>query len=382
MPHFRPLLALLTLTALSLTGCHRSPPETFLPGSAHPVYTITDSGEGMPSAINNHGQVIGMYAAGVFPGADKFPYFHGCLWQNGTRTEMPTLGGWYSNAGTIDDAGRVWGTATIAGRERPGFPVTHVCLWDGHRLTDLTTDPRFHGTQAIHETPSGTIYAVSPVQPADLMHHLWLFPNGLRHGPRKDLGKIGGPLTDAHAINDRGTVIGQWNTEVTHNGGVVRGAFIWHIGDKRWLDLGAFGDSGSAVVALNNKDQVIGDSRFPESAGPTRTPFHAFLWERGNLHDLGTLPGGSMSHPYSINNAGQVVGFSDTAKEYINAHPVLWENGQIKDLSLLIPAGTHWGGLSGGAGINDRGQIVGDGTFADDRRVHGYLLTPITPATR
>ena len=87
-----------------------------------------------------------------------------------------------------------------------------------------------------------------------------------------------------------------------------------------------------------------------------------------------------MSHPYSINNAGQVVGFSDTAKEYINAHPELWENGLIKDLSLLIPAGTHWGGLSGGEGINDRGQIVGDGTFAGNPHVHGYLLTPIAPA--
>lgn len=381
MPHrFVPLL----LAALCLTGCHRSQTASTLSGIAHPAYTITDLGEGMPTAINNHAQVAGIYAAGVFPGADKFPYFHGCLWQNGTRTEMPTLGGWYSSVGTIDDAGRIWGSATVAGRERPGFPVTHGCLWDGHTLTDLDADPRFHGTQAVHQTPSGAIYAVSPVQPVDRARHLWLFPNGLRPGPHKDLGKIGGPLLDAHAINDRGTVIGQWNTGQTHNGGVVRQAFIWHIGDKRWTDLGTFGDRGSQVVALNNSDQVIGQSGFPQTEGPHPAIFHAYLWERGKLHDLGTLPGGTMSYPYSINASGQIVGFSDTAKEHLNAHPVLWENGQIKDLSTLIPSGTHWISLGGGMGINNQGQIVGDGAFAGDkdRYVHGYLLTPITPVAR
>lgn len=378
-PHrFVPLL----LASLCLTGCHHAASDTFLAGTVHPAYTITDLGEGMPTAINNHAQVAGIYAAGVFPGADKFPYFHGCLWQNGTRTEMPTLGGWYSNAGTIDDNGRIWGSATVAGRERPGFPVTQGCLWDGHTLTDLDADPRFRGTQAMHQTPSGAIYAVSPVQPADRARHLWLFPHGLHPGPHKDLGKIGGPFLDAKAINDRGTVIGAWDPEKEPKGELNSRAFIWHVGDKRWTDLGTFGDRGSHVMALNNSDQVIGQSGFPEGEGPHPPIFHAFLWERGKLHDLGTLPGGTMSYPYSINASGQIVGFSDTAKEQINAHPVLWENGQIKDLSTLIPAGTRWINLEGGAGINDRGQIVGDGAFAGDKHVHGYLLTPITPAAR
>jgi probable HAF family extracellular repeat protein len=84
----------------------------------------------------------------------------------------------------------------------------------------------------------------------------------------------------------------------------------------------------------------------------------AFAWNDGHLMNLGTLPGGSFSFAYGINNRGQIVGVSENGQfDKATGNPqffaVLWENGKITNLGTL-------GGMSSFAGsINDRGQIMG-----------------------
>ena len=96
------------------------------------------------------------------------------------------------------------------------------------------------------------------------------------------------------------------------------------------------------------------------------------------MKDLGTLPGGSFSRPSAINNRGQIVGFSDLKGDRTDDRPVLWEHGRIKDLTEFIPRGTQWTKIGNATGINDRGQIIGDGATANlaDRHVHAFVLTP------
>ncbi len=370
MPHFRPLLALFALASLSLTGCHHSNGLTPLPGSAHPEYTITDLGRDMPRAINDHGQVVGQFVAGYSPPSRAYPYYHGFLWDNGKRTEMPTLGGLISDAESIDNTGRVLGTANVTGREGLEFAVTPHCLWEGGTLTNLNSDPRFQGAQAFHLMDSGAIYAISPPQPRNSDVHLWFLPQGLSPGPRVDRGEIGGPSLKVTAINDRGSVIGFQNMGKPGN---AYQAFIWHVGDKKATALSPLSELEFSATALNNSGQIIGR----KGTGGTA---HAFLWEKSSVRDLGTLPGGKQSYAYALNDRGQVVGSSDAANDGLDDRAVLWDHGETKDLSQLIPTGTHWRQLRMASGINAQGQIVGEGLTDDGLYTHGFLLTLISAA--
>jgi probable HAF family extracellular repeat protein/T5SS/PEP-CTERM-associated repeat protein len=86
--------------------------------------------------------------------------------------------------------------------------------------------------------------------------------------------------------------------------------------------------------------------------------------------DLGSL-GGDWSHALDINDTGQVVG---NARNSISQNRAfLWENGQMKDLNNLIPAGSGWALVSAEA-INQSGQIVGFGVI--NGQTHAFLLTP------
>lgn len=78
------------------------------------------------------------------------------------------------------------------------------------------------------------------------------------------------------------------------------------------IDSGTLGGPGSQAVAMNDRGQVVGSA---ENG-------HAFLWQNGKKIDLGTLPDATESEAVAINNHGQIVGRSRTkdGKE----HAVLW----------------------------------------------------------
>jgi probable HAF family extracellular repeat protein len=88
--------------------------------------------------------------------------------------------------------------------------------------------------------------------------------------------------------------------------------------------------------------------------------------------DLGVLSGGDYSEALDVNNSGQVVGYSNNEDD--DWRPFLYEDGQMIDLNSLLPAESGWT-LEFAYAINDRGEIVGEGSF--EGRERGFLLDPL-----
>jgi probable HAF family extracellular repeat protein len=166
------------------------------------------------------------------------------------------------------------------------------------------------------------------------------------------------------------------------------------------VDLGTLRPGSARVHDINSEGQVVGASGYPHGSDT-----HAFFWtKKGGIRDLGFLPGGDYSVASGLNDAGQVVGTSNSqngmraflwtvqsgmmplanlsasdasSASAINqlgqiagasgGHAVVWTAGTVNDL------GTLDGAWSEAHGINNTGQIVG---VADTRTgPHAFLWT-------
>jgi probable HAF family extracellular repeat protein len=177
------------------------------------------------------------------------------------------------------------------------------------------------------------------------------FPFLYKHGNMMVIGPSGG---SASGINDQGDVSG-----TGPNGENATHAFVYH--DGKGIDLGTLpGSVTSYSAAINNAMEVTGQS-FSEDGSFD----HAFLWSKGQMKDLGTLPNALESYGEGINAWGDVVGGTDIGA-------FLYTHGKMYNLNDMIPSNSGWT-LSAGIAINDRGDIVGDGTV--NGIGHGFLLT-------
>lgn len=130
-------------------------------------------------------------------------------------------------------------------------------------------------------------------------------------GEPLDLGTLGGNHAQALDLNDRGQVVGLSATIPGQDSAPLR-AFLWE--DGQMQDLGTLGNN-SIARGINNLGMVVGSSA---ASGEE----HAFVWYRGHMLDLGTL-GGNLSRANAVNERGQIVGFSRAADG--NEYTVIWE---------------------------------------------------------
>ncbi len=121
-------------------------------------------------------------------------------------------------------------------------------------------------------------------------------------------------------------------------------------------DLGTLPDgSWSDAYAINELSQIVGRDKDPEA------DLRAFLWQDGSMSDLGTLAG-QFGCAYGINDRAQIVGQAPTA--------FLWQENVMTDL------GTLGGESSRARGINNSGQVVGWADTSDTRHAFFWLPEP------
>lgn len=304
-------------------------------------YTVTHLGLGIAQAINNRGQVTGEHdpATGIGTGG-AFIYF------NGQLQDLPSIyGGTPTSGNAINDHGQVAGVA----------------------------------------------------HPYD--EYIWLFTAG----HMKNLG-VGYPLS----INNLGTIVGYKYAGRDSDNNVLFRAVISYNGGPLQV-LRNMENFNGVAIGINNLNQVVGNSIYGQVA---------FIWQNGQVTYLPRIDSVSdYIEPFAINNRGHIAGFGDVggfnhihAFLYINgkytiftgkgvfseaeainshdqmvgtdeflpdgsSHAALFVAGQTYDLNDLIPADSGWV-LQYAHGINDSGQIVGEGSYKSDWRAHAFLLTP------
>lgn len=169
-------------------------------------------------------------------------------------------------------------------------------------------------------------------------------------------------------------------------------AFLYTAPGKN-RDLGALALSGngsddSEGDGVNDLDEVVGTST---TAIPARTSSnqpcsncgvasHAFLWSTGKMKDLGNLAGipGWNSKADSINNCGEIVGWSDSVVSGTSTQRAfLYVDGKMLNLQFYVYDRDPDVRLTEAVGINLEGWIVANGFNVKSPSVNrAYLLIP------
>jgi probable HAF family extracellular repeat protein len=202
---------------------------------------------------NERGQVCGYSYTSSTPNPDTgMPTQDPFLWENGTMTDLGTLGGTIGFAQGINNRGQVIGHSNLAGNL-----ISHPFLWHRGVLTDLGTLGGDNGmTSWIND--AGEVVGEADL-PGSQTHNAFLWKNGVM----TDLGNLG-QTSFAFAINSKGQVVGASRID----GGTVH-AFLWEKGSPM-IDLNAFVPSGSSLQQLT----------------------HAFnINDRGEIYGRGVPPG-------------------------------------------------------------------------------------------
>lgn len=300
--------------------------------------------------------------------------------------KFASLGGAVSRGMAINPSGVVAGWTTKEDGSR------RAALWRSTAPLDLGTlgGP---GSSSMVPWPglnaAGLVVGISHTDDIDPLGEQWSCEEGgflpetdracrgfvWETGTMRELPTLGGVHGFAAGINDHGEIVGWAETAVidptcdltTTQRRQFRAA-IWH--PKRGSnekvkvrELRPFGtDSTSAATAINNAGQAVGISGRCDQAVGRFSAQHAVLWEKnGRPREIPNLGGTTWHTPMDINEAGDVVGFSNPAGpgdpegEFI-AQAFLWTYG--------APTATKIGTLDGDPvsqahAINAQRQVVG-----------------------
>jgi probable HAF family extracellular repeat protein len=206
--------------------------------------------------------------------------------------DLGTLGGPWSQAAGINDAGKV-----VGGSPASDEGGVHAFLYSGGQMSDLGT---LGGDQSRAFGINDADKVVGSSDVGDGTIHAFLYSSGVM----SDLGTLGGRVSDAVDINEADKVVGSSTVSFSDNDN--EHAFLYSGGQMS--DLGTLGGSDSSALDINDADKVVGSSSTSEAF-----TYHAFLYSDGVMRDLNSLipanSGFELTSAAAINDNGNIVGY-------------------------------------------------------------------------
>jgi probable HAF family extracellular repeat protein len=208
-----------------------------------------------------------------------------------------------------------------------------------------------------------------------------------RNGKLTDLGALpGNNNSSVLFVNARGEAVGLSETGRIDPllGSPEVGAVVWKGG--KIIRLPTLGGRESVAGSINNRGQVVGFTtntvrdRFAhglEGGAPTGTQARAFLWtQAAGMTNLGTL-GGPDSAASSVNSRGQVDGDSFTSAKINPITGIPTKHPFLwtrgRGMRDLGTLGGTAASPSDGVNLNDRGEVVGQSKTSFDAAFHAFL---------
>jgi probable HAF family extracellular repeat protein len=308
-------------------------------------------------SINNNGQIVGWT---FVVDQRRVTLFDST--GSGNNIDLQAFKGGTNRAAGINDNGYIIGTAQVI----PNGMYPHAMLFDstgaGNNL-DLGIIHIAPGNRSSQTYSSATAINNNNqivgfgYRTNDVIHAALFDFSGSGHNI--DLGTLGGTESEALAINNHGSIVGY----AYNSSGKTRATLFDSTGSGNNIDLG-YGTANS----INDNNQIAG---FNGS--------HAVLFDitgSGHVVDLGALSAYQCYSSYanSINNKGQIVGYSSGSKPIATLFDSTGAGNNI-NLNTYLPSGSGWF-LSNAIDINDNGWIIGQGT-SPSGQLHAYLLKPI-----
>lgn len=179
-----------------------------------------------------------------------------------------------------------------------------------------------------------------------------------RNGEISTLPTLGGAHSSVSAVNERDQIVGQSSVSGSPISGDVH-AVLWQ--EDGVVDLGVSPSAFRRQTVMRGVGQPTSTSTARSwgtcrtcgsEATTTTTTSSAFLWQGGKVTMVATGEQGSGLRlcdggANAINDGGQIVG-------RCKGHAFVWQDGKMTDLGTL-PGGES----SGAVAINDEGQVVG-----------------------
>lgn len=269
----------------------------------------------------------------------------------------------YVNVYDFNNLDEVTGDACVSTTE----PQYRAFLWknDGNPMIDLGPSEAGSTSYGYRINASGMVVGVAHDSTGD-----FAFESSGDGSPMKKIyDSLGGTYVEAHAINDVGQVTG--DAPNTNNNQFL--AFVWNNDGTPMRNIDSAATGFSSGNAINASGQIAGTLW---SQGDQQSD--AFIWKNDGtpILNLGTLPTGHNSIALLINSSGQVAGYSDVlgatrknGTRLINTHAFFWRN----DGTPMVDLGTLGGRDSHPYALNDSGQIAGSANIAGNLAVHAFV---------